>query len=79
MLRATCIFTRFVTSRRPSSTRSSPNAKKQARLGWAEAVHMARHYTDAVTEEDQKAAEFVGRLLDDGLPQVGQGTAQKEA
>jgi hypothetical protein len=38
---------------------------------------MARHYTDAVTEEDQKAAEFVGRLLDEGLPQVGQGSSKK--
>jgi integrase len=46
--------------------------QKQARLGWA-TVHMARHYTDTVTEEDQKAAEFVGRLLDEGTPQVGQG------
>ena len=44
--------------------------QKQARLGWA-TVHMARHYTEAVTEEDQKAAKFVGRLLDDGRPQVG--------
>ncbi len=51
--------------------------QKQARLGWA-TVHMARHYTDAVTEEDQKAAEFVGRLLDDGRPQVGQ-ESRKEA
>jgi integrase len=50
--------------------------QKQARLGWATA-HMARHYTDAVTEEDQKAAEFVGRLLDDGLPQVGQNSRKK--
>jgi hypothetical protein len=39
---------------------------------------MARHYTDAVTEEDQKAAEFVGRLLDGGRPQVGQ-ESRKEA
>jgi integrase len=45
--------------------------QKQARLGWA-TVHMARHYTDALSEEDQKAAEFVGRLLDDARPQVGQ-------
>jgi integrase len=37
--------------------------QKQARLGWA-TVHMARHYTDPVTEEDQKAAEHVGLLLD---------------
>jgi integrase len=50
--------------------------QKQARLGWA-TVHMARHYTDAVTEEDQKAAEFVGRLLDDGRPQVGQDSRKK--
>jgi integrase len=47
--------------------------QKQARLGWA-TVHMARHYTDAVTEEDQKAAEFVGRLLDEARPQVGQSS-----
>jgi len=45
--------------------------QKQARLGWATA-HMARHYTDPVTEEDQKAATYVGRILDGGLPQVGQ-------
>ena len=45
--------------------------QKQARLGWA-TVHMARHYTDALSEEYQKAAEFVGRLLDDARPQVGQ-------
>ena len=50
--------------------------QKQARLGWA-TVHMARHYTDAVTEEDQKAAEFVGRLLDEDCPQVGQESRQK--
>ena len=50
--------------------------QKQARLGWA-TVHMARHYTDAVTEEDQKAAEFVGRLLDEGRPQVGQESRKK--
>jgi hypothetical protein len=31
-----------------------------------------------VTEEDQKAAEFVGRLLDDGHPQVGQGSRRKD-
>src|SRR5712692_4356156 len=37
-------------------------AQKQARLGWA-TVHMARHYTDAITEEDRKAASHVGVLL----------------
>lgn len=37
-------------------------AQKQARLGWA-SVHMARHYTDAVAEEDRRAAEHIGDLL----------------
>lgn len=37
--------------------------QKQARLGWA-TVHMARHYTDVVGEEDRKASDHVGRLLD---------------
>lgn len=48
--------------------------QKQARLGWA-TVHMARHYTDGVEEEDRRAAEHVGRLLageDSRAPQVGQ-------
>jgi integrase len=47
--------------------------QKQARLGWA-TVHMARHYTDPVTEEDQKAAEHVGKMIDAAavLPQAGQ-------
>jgi integrase len=47
--------------------------QKQARLGWA-TVHMARHYTDPVTEEDQKAAEHVGNVIDALVeaPQVGQ-------
>jgi integrase len=38
--------------------------QKQARLGWS-TVRMARHYTDAITAEDQRAAEHVGRLLED--------------
>ena len=38
------------------------DAQKQARLGWT-TVHMARHYTDVVTEEDRKAAEHIGELL----------------
>jgi len=37
-------------------------AQKQARMGWA-TVHMARHYTDAITEEDVKAANHIGSLL----------------
>lgn len=36
--------------------------QKQARLGWTTS-HMARHYTDAVAEEDRRAADFIGRLL----------------
>jgi integrase len=36
--------------------------QKQSRLGWA-TVHMARHYTDAIAEEDRRAAEHVGRVL----------------
>lgn len=37
-------------------------AQKQARLGWS-TVHMARHYTDGVPEEDRRAAEHVGAVL----------------
>jgi integrase len=37
--------------------------QKQARLGWS-TVHMARHYTDAITAEDKKAADHIGTLLD---------------
>ena len=37
-------------------------AQKQARMGWA-TVHMARHYTDRITEEDMKAATHIGGLL----------------
>jgi integrase len=36
--------------------------QKQARLGWTTS-HIARHYTDAVAEEDRRAAEYVGKLL----------------
>jgi integrase len=46
-------------------------AQKQARLGWA-TVRMARHYTDAVPEEDRRAAEHVGKLLADPGPARGQ-------
>ncbi len=53
--------------------------QKQSRLGWTNAV-MARHYTDAVPEEDRRAAKHIGRLLgggtatdaDLGEPQVTQ-------
>ena len=37
-------------------------SQKQARLGWA-TVHMARHYTGAVTREDRRAAEHMATLL----------------
>jgi integrase len=37
--------------------------QKQARLGWTTS-HMARHYTDPVNAEDERAAQFVGTLLD---------------
>ncbi|WP_298338220.1 site-specific integrase [Ferrimicrobium sp.] len=36
--------------------------QKQARMGWS-TTHMARHYTDAVGEEDQRAAERIGEIL----------------
>jgi integrase len=39
--------------------------QKQARLGWS-TVRMARHYTDAIGEEDRRAATHIGRLLDGG-------------
>ncbi|MGH9131887.1 MAG: tyrosine-type recombinase/integrase [Acidimicrobiales bacterium] len=37
-------------------------AQKQSRLGWA-TVHMARHYTDSVSEEDRRAADHMGKVL----------------
>jgi integrase len=40
--------------------------QKQSRLGWA-TVHMARHYTDAVPEDDRRAAEHIGGLLSGAL------------
>jgi len=39
-------------------------AQKQVRMGWA-TVAMARHYTDAVTAEDRRAADHIGDLLGD--------------
>jgi integrase len=41
-----------------------PERQKQARLGWS-TTHMARHYTDAITAEDRRAAQHIGALLDD--------------
>ena len=38
--------------------------QKQARLGWSTA-HMARHYTDAITTEDRRAAEHIAMVVDD--------------
>jgi integrase len=40
-----------------------PERQKQARLGWS-TVHMARHYTDPLSEEDRRAARHIGELLD---------------
>ncbi len=40
-----------------------PERQKQARLGWS-TVQMARRYTDAISAEDEKAAEHIGTLLD---------------
>lgn len=40
----------------------SSERQKQARLGWS-TTHMARHYTDPITEEDVKIASEVGRQL----------------
>ena len=37
-------------------------AQKQARLGWS-TVHMARHYTDAIDDEDRRAAEYIGEMI----------------
>jgi integrase len=49
---------------------SERRRQKQSRLGWS-TVHMARHYTDAVDEEDRRAAEHLGRLLgESGDPQA---------
>ncbi|MGH9097579.1 MAG: tyrosine-type recombinase/integrase, partial [Acidimicrobiales bacterium] len=44
-------------------------SQKQARFGWS-TIQMARHYTDAVPEEDRRAAEHMGKLLDEGIDVV---------
>ena len=48
-----------------------PERQKQARLGWA-TVHMARHYTDTVEEEDRRAADHLGQVLDGDAPGTGE-------
>jgi integrase len=55
--------------------------QKQARLGWS-TVQMARHYTDSVSEEDQRAADHMGELIgatgrrgDDGEQRVANAKA----
>jgi predicted metal-dependent HD superfamily phosphohydrolase len=37
--------------------------QKQARLGWS-TVHIARHYTDVISDEDRRAALHIGQLID---------------
>jgi len=37
--------------------------QKQARMGWS-TIHMAGHYTDAISREDRRAADHIGVLLD---------------
>lgn len=39
------------------------DAQKQARMGWSSPT-MARRYTDAIPDEDRRAAEHVAQLLD---------------
>jgi hypothetical protein len=50
-------------------------AQKQTRLGWS-TVHMPRHYTDGLEQEDRRAAEHIAGLLSGSIidedPQVGQ-------
>jgi integrase len=56
-------------------------AQKQSRLGWS-TVHMARHYTDGVEEEDRRAAEHIGALLSgaaDDAPQTGHAPKSVDA
>ncbi len=37
-------------------------SQKQSRLGWS-TIQMARHYTDSVSKEDQRAADHMGKLI----------------
>jgi len=52
-----------------------PERQKQARMGWA-TVRIARHYTDGIAEEDRRAAEHVGRVLDDAGERESSDTPQ---
>ncbi|WP_298443211.1 site-specific integrase [Ferrimicrobium sp.] len=36
--------------------------QKQARMGWS-TTHMSRHYTDAISQEDKRAAKAIGEVL----------------
>ncbi|SHE58526.1 hypothetical protein SAMN02745225_01056 [Ferrithrix thermotolerans DSM 19514] len=36
--------------------------QKQARLGWSNSM-MARHYIDAISAEDQRAARYLASVL----------------
>lgn len=47
-------------------------SQKQARLGWS-TVQMARHYTDSVSEEDQRAADHLGELIGAKRSRSGNG------
>ena len=51
-------------------------AQKQVRMGWA-SVHMARHYTDGISEEDRRAAEHIGEAL--GPPTAGGTPGRRSA
>lgn len=47
-------------------------SQKQARLGWS-TVQMARHYTDSVSAEDQRAADHMGELFGEPASRGGDG------
>ena len=52
-----------------------PERQKLARLGWA-TVRMARYYTDGLADEDRRAAEHVGRVLNNEREVESNGTPQ---
>lgn len=51
-------------------------AQKQSRLGWS-TVQMARHYTDSVPDEDRRAAQHLGDLLEDSSRDRQSSTSAK--
>ncbi len=53
-------------------------AQKQARLGWS-TVHMARHYTDAISDEDRRAAEHIGAVLGKIAPDASDPGARRRS